>query len=337
MLQVCRGLDYGAVQRLVLDIAGALQCPDHQVHVCLVADGVDMVRCAPQLRQLGCTVRLCHLDTPAVTHAARLRRLLAAESYDVVHAHLGPLSAPSLAAAQCCTVPLRIAHYHSTSGPKDARLRCAAYLGFMASRTHARATRVLPCSEAALRVALARPSTRAAFGTVLYSAIRHEELCKDSDRLGARGELGVDESTPIAGWTGEISGKNLGAFVRIPQTIRSIHSTALLLMVGDGPGHAALTITPSWLAAMHPERGGAHPLAPAKAVIDGACSPPVFRCPDCLPGSAYQADQGPCRPSVALRQALVVGGHSARTRAASSQPVGGSPAVRRNGGLSAQP
>jgi hypothetical protein len=73
-----------------------------------------------EIRDLGGEVHCCGLGP---SFAARFRRLLRAQAYRVVHSHVHSSSGYFLRLAYACAVPVRVAHFRSTSDGRRPTLR----------------------------------------------------------------------------------------------------------------------------------------------------------------------------------------------------------------------
>ncbi|MBE6901568.1 MAG: glycosyltransferase family 1 protein [Ruminococcaceae bacterium] len=172
-----------------------------------------------------------------------LQRLLTENGYDIVHCHLGTLSAPALRAAKKAGVRVRILHNHTTSGGSRELVRNLAKQLLKPSAKRY-ATHRLACSELAARwmygavpvFRLGEELPPIKHALVVPNAIDTERYSFDKNkRSEIRGELGISSKTLVFGHIGRFCPqKNQSFLIDIFKSIVEKHKNSVLVLVGTG-------------------------------------------------------------------------------------------------------
>lgn len=160
-----------------------------------------------------------------------MRRFFTEHRYPVVHSHIDSMSAFPLAMARQCGVPVRIAHSHSESIDRDAKLpiKVAAQRKLPNVATHYWA-----CSESAGAFLFGEQNLdiiRVVRNAVDLGAYRFDADARES----VRRELGISESQLVIGHVGRFSKvKNHAHLVCLLAELRARGVDAVLVLCGDG-------------------------------------------------------------------------------------------------------
>lgn len=183
----------------------------------------------------GGVFRLCPMSVSNLLKYPRLLRTFFREypGYQIVHSHIDAMSAIPLAAAKRAGIPVRIAHSHNTSFPKDGkypvRLLAKALLPMQA-------THYFSCSHATACFLFPPSAVQKREYTVLPNAIELSQFAFcDRTRSAIREELGINDSTLAVGHVGRFCRqKNHAKLVRVFATLHRQHPQSILLLVGQG-------------------------------------------------------------------------------------------------------
>ena len=160
-----------------------------------------------------------------------MRRFFAEHRYPVVHSHIDAMSAFPLAMAKECGIPARIAHSHSESIDRDAKLpiKVAARRKLLEVANHYWA-----CSESAGAFLFGEENlskVRVVRNAVDLEAYRFDAGARES----VRRELGISNSQLAIGHVGRFSKvKNHAHLVTLLAELRSRGVDAVVVLCGDG-------------------------------------------------------------------------------------------------------
>lgn len=160
-----------------------------------------------------------------------MRRFFAEHRYPVIHSHIDSMSAFPLAMAKECGVPVRIAHSHSESIDRDAKLP----IKIVARRKlPGVATHYWACSESAGEFLFGEENL--AKVRVVRNAVDLESYRFDADaRESVRRELGIADRQLVIGHVGRLSKvKNHPHLVHLLAELRARGVDAVLVLCGDG-------------------------------------------------------------------------------------------------------
>jgi glycosyltransferase involved in cell wall biosynthesis len=229
VLLVVDSLDTGGAERHVADLAASLASRGDAVTVaCSVAGPL-----APALERLGVEVRplLGGLVKRRVSlrYARALRRLIRAEPFDIVHAHIYASAAAAALATVGTGVPLVVTE-HSEGCWKRRRHDPASRL------TYRRATRVIAVSAAVRDVVVTRYGVRPEKVVYVPNAVAPApSLARPRPKRTTRGDrLLVGRVTRL------LPEKAVDVFLEAAARVAPVQAGARFLVVGDGPARPEL-------------------------------------------------------------------------------------------------
>jgi glycosyltransferase involved in cell wall biosynthesis len=180
---------------------------------------------AAEIRESG--IRVHDLPGDGRSPVSELRRLIRRGRFDLVHTHRYAAAVPARLSARLAGVPVVSTEHGDGLQPGHRFYRAGERLGRMTiAVSPAIAGHLLECDVPADRIALIAPGLDPA-----------EFTFNPRLRAAARTRLGIAPGTAVIGGVGRmVPGK------RFDRLIRTIGETpgAVLLLVGDGPAHAAL-------------------------------------------------------------------------------------------------
>ena len=183
-----------------------------------------------EIKALGGNVFYVPKAIRPISHVLKLKKLLKAGDYDIVHAHLTTLSVVSLFAAKLAKVKIRVCHSHSTTRRGEPTKIIKDMLRPF-SKTFA--TNTAGCSEYSIRWLYGKEAAKSSF--LLHNAI-------DLDRFSPNAEL-REKTRRTLGIDGDFVFGTVGRFVYQKNYLFLIDAFALycegnengkLVLVGDG-------------------------------------------------------------------------------------------------------
>lgn len=165
-----------------------------------------------------------------VEYQKELQRLFKQEGWRIVHSHVNALSVFPLRAAKRASIPVRIAHSHSTSGKGEYSKNAMKWVlrHFANIYPTARAA----CSERAGRWLFGEKYDF----TLFYNAIDLERFKYDAGkRKRTRDELGIENDTFVIGHMGRfMAQKNHSFLITAFAKFLKFEPNSLLLLAGNG-------------------------------------------------------------------------------------------------------
>lgn len=165
----------------------------------------------------------------------KLKEILIQGHYKIVHSHINALSLFSLWAAKSAHVPVRIAHSHSTSNPKEVKKNLIKNCLRPFSKVFA--TDYFCCSELAGRWLFGSHAYCQGKVYLLSNAIDLKKFFYQEDiRKKMREELNISKDTLVIGHIGRfVEQKNHDFLIDVFQKIHEKNPNSILLLVGQGP------------------------------------------------------------------------------------------------------
>ncbi|MCD8308736.1 MAG: glycosyltransferase [Clostridia bacterium] len=200
----------------------------------------DFVTYAPtafdgQVKQCDGQAKIYHIPnlTKSVLRGmGDIENICCAVKYDIVHSHMGILSAVVLPEAAAAGVPVRICHAHSTFNRHSDRYLIKKLMRPFAASY---ATHLMACGRAAAESTFKR---RAGEAMLLNNAIEaHKFYCTESEHAAAKNQCGTDKTIIL--FTGRFAyQKNLSFLLKA--FAAAGRKDALLVLLGGGPLQAEL-------------------------------------------------------------------------------------------------
>lgn len=226
--QVVGKMNGGGVEAVVMNYYRHIDRSRVQFDFLVDADSTLVPR--DEIESLGGRVFEISPYQHVLEYQRELRRLFKQEGWKIVHSHINALSVFPLCAAKKASVPVRIAHSHSTSGKGEyAKNALKTMLKTQANRypTH--------------RFACGRYAGEWLFGKgtdfdVIYNAIDLNRFSFDAEaRAQARADLGLVGDQFAIGHVGRFTAQKNHAFlIDVFEQVVKRRDDAVLLLVGSG-------------------------------------------------------------------------------------------------------
>lgn len=158
----------------------------------------------------------------------------------IVHSHMNAISFFTLGAAKYAGVPIRIAHSHSTSNPKE--LKKTAVKNILRPFSRIYPTNLAACSNYAARWLFGDKAVNEKQVHIIKNAIDLQVFRYDSDvRRFLREIIGARESTLVVGQVGRLCfQKNQQLTLRAFSELLSMEPNSLLVFIGTGDNEKQL-------------------------------------------------------------------------------------------------
>ena len=188
-----------------------------------------------EIKELGGKVILIPPYQKVFKYHKELKRVLKEGNYKIVHSHINTLSVFSLCAAKAAGVPVRIAHSHSTTNPKEKKKNLLKQVLRPFSKLFA--TDYMCCSELAGRWLFGNKEYDKGNVYLLNNAIDLDKFKYDEKiRKAKRKELGIEGNTLVIGHIGRfVEQKNHRFLIDIFNEIHKKNKDSILLLAGQGP------------------------------------------------------------------------------------------------------
>lgn len=229
VLWLAKGLGRGGAERLLVNSAAHIDPARFTVDVAYLLPHKDAF--VPELRERGLRVHCLHQSGPTdLRWASRLRQLMAAQRYDVVHTHM---PVPAVAARLLAGSSPRLVHSEHNVW---SRYRRPTYLAN--ALTYRRNDAVIAVSQAVRDSIPSRYLPRAPATTeVLRHGIEPDAARNGkAARAEARQSLGLPADTFVIGTVGNFTPKkDQRTLITAVAGLRRTHPKAVLVLVGTGP------------------------------------------------------------------------------------------------------
>lgn len=194
-----------------------------------------------EIEELGGKVIICPPYQKVFAYQKFLIKLFKEKKYDIVHSNINALSVFPLRAAKKAGVPIRIAHSHSTSNPKEWKKTLIKNMLRPFSKKYANV--YFACSELAGRWLFGNKTFDEGKVTIINNAIDVEKFVYNEDiRKKVRNELKekckseINDDTLIVGHIGRfVKQKNHEFLIDIFNEIHKRKENSVLMLVGQGP------------------------------------------------------------------------------------------------------
>jgi len=185
------------------------------------------------VKSLGCKI----YEIPPYSHPfkyiATIRKICKKGRYKIVHSHMNAMSVFPLYAAKKASVPVRIAHSHSTSGKGEYKKDLVKNILRPFSKLFP--THLFACSEHAGRWLFGNKTFDVGKVTIIRNAIDVEKFrFNPKTRAMVRKDLGLEDKFVIGHVGRFMTQKNHTFLLEIFAEILKIRKDSHLIMVGDG-------------------------------------------------------------------------------------------------------
>lgn len=193
--------------------------------------------CIPyeEIEKLGGRVYLVPPYQKVFKYHFALKKLLKENNYHIVHSHINTLSVFSLFAAKMAGIPVRIAHSHSATNPKEFKRNLFKQILRPFSKIFA--TDYMCCSEMAGRWQFGNKTYDKHKVYLLNNAVDLNHFCFDSDiRKSIRKSLDIKDDMVVLGHAGRfVTVKNHRFIVELFNKYHKLNPNSKLLLIGQGP------------------------------------------------------------------------------------------------------
>ena len=231
VLHCVAGLDHGGYESLIMNLYRNIDREKVQFDFVSSFPGVY----EPEIEALGGRIHRIPFITqkgPFVYTAALDRVLRAEPRYPIVHSHMDKFSGLVMKRAAKAGIPVRIAHSHNTKNEGGLAFQLVKdHYGRMVLPW---ATDLFACSKAAADWMFGE---KAAGARILFNGVQPEDFAPSAAaRAAVRAELGLTESTFVAGHVGRFTEQKNHAFLlEIFAALHARRPDSALLLAGDGP------------------------------------------------------------------------------------------------------
>ena len=194
-----------------------------------------------EIEKLGGKVIICPPYQKVFAYQKFLIKLFKEKKYDIVHSNINALSVFPLRVAKKAGVPIRIAHSHSTSNPKEWKKTLIKNMLRPFSKKYANV--YFACSELAGRWLFGNKTFDEGKVTIINNAIDVEKFVYNEDiRKKVRNELKekckseINDDTLVVGHIGRfVKQKNHEFLIDIFNEIHKRKENSVLILAGQGP------------------------------------------------------------------------------------------------------
>lgn len=188
-----------------------------------------------EIEKLGGKVILCPPYQKLPKYLKLLKNLFREKKYRIVHSNINTLSVFPLYAAKKAGVPVRIAHSHSTSNPREWKKNIMKNTLRPFSKRYA--TDYFACSELAGRYLFGDKTYDNGDVKIIRNAIDVEKFKFDPEaRKKLRKEIGIKNTDFVIGHIGRFcEAKNHSFLIDIFAEVKKEKPNAKLVLTGQGP------------------------------------------------------------------------------------------------------
>ncbi|MBZ5639459.1 MAG: glycosyltransferase [Acidobacteriia bacterium] len=230
MLQVFGQMNRGGAELRTLEIMRRTNRSEFQLKFCVLsglAGDLD-----DEIRALGGSVHRCRLGP---LFPLRFRHLIAREGVDVVQSHVHYFSGYVLALAKRAGVPVRIAHFRSTTDGQPDTLRRRIQRKWMRRLIERDATHVLANGKAVMEAAWGPDWGSDGRREIVFNGLDPAPYAATPDKDGLRRELRIPDNARVVIHVGRLDRpKNHTRLVRIFLELSRLEGNTWLLLVGRG-------------------------------------------------------------------------------------------------------
>lgn len=247
ILHLITWLNYGGLENWLLNMLQAVPRDACAMDVC--CKGPVLGQRADLARRLGVEVLHCPLGPTLVGFVRRLRQILVAGHYDVLHVHLDAHNGLPVYVARSLRLPV-VATFHATEFPPMTgwlklpiiRALRGIYTGVSLRYTLRHANLITGVSQGVLDALYgAQGWAVPADARVLHLGAPAPAPIAPAERVQLREQLGIPHTAPVIVHVGSlVTCKNHFVLIEAFERIANVVSESRLLVIGDGPLRAAL-------------------------------------------------------------------------------------------------
>jgi len=224
----------GGIETWLMHVLRNIDRSQFQMDFCLFGSEPGLY--ATEIEGFGSTIWRCQMSGNLWSFRRRFHQILREGEYDVVHSHVHFFSGNVLRWAKAQSVPVRIAHSHTTRDGRSDVLMRRFYRGLMQSWIERYATHGLAASRSSASALFGENWERDDRNCVLHYAVDLHPFQEPVDREKVRKQLGLPPGVPVMGHVGRFSReKNHIFLLEIAVEILKRRPEIHFLLVGDGP------------------------------------------------------------------------------------------------------
>ena len=231
ILHVVVNMNRGGAETLIMNLYRNLDRSKVQFDFLTCKEGVfdeeivalgGMVHRIPYITDIGHTGYMRALNTFFASH----------QEYRIVHSHMDKMSGFVLRSAKKASIPIRIAHSHSTSS--EGGIAAKVYKWYAGKSILPCATHLLACSNAAARWLFEKKADTV---KILKNGIACDRFAFSTKiRQEVREELQLHQDTFVVGHVGRFAHpKNHSFLIDVFAQLIQFKPNSILLLAGDGP------------------------------------------------------------------------------------------------------
>jgi glycosyltransferase involved in cell wall biosynthesis len=234
ILHVLGTMNPGGVETWLMHVLRNIDRSQFQMDFCVFGSEPGLY--ATEVERLGGTVWRCRMSGNLWSFSRRFQHILRQGKYDIVHSHVHFFSGNVLRWAKAQSIPIRIAHSHSThDGRSDVPMR-RYYRTLMKSWVDRYATHGLAASRSSAAALFGENWERDDRFCILHCAVDLHPFQEPVDRETVRRGLGLPKDVPTVGHVGRFSReKNHLFLLEIVVEVLKRRPEIHFLLVGDGP------------------------------------------------------------------------------------------------------
>ena len=230
--QVLNRMDSGGVEAVVMNYYRHIDRKQVQFDFYFAKDSVFPQR--EELEKMGAGIYPIPSYTKVFSYHRVLHHAFKRGNYQIVHAHLSPMSVFPLFAAWRAGIPVRICHNHSTAHWGEGKKTLLKYLLRPFAKVFA--TDYFACGEKAGRWMYGNRCFERGRVHVMPNAIDTKKFAYDEEaKRCLRAELGIPQDAFVLGHVGRFTyAKNHGFLLKVMECLKTQGQDIWLLLVGKG-------------------------------------------------------------------------------------------------------
>lgn len=231
--QIMGKMNGGGVEAVIMNYYRHIDRTKVQFDFIVDEDSTNIPR--EEIEKLGGNIILCPPYQKIRKYMKFLEKLFRDKKYRIVHSNINTLSVFPLKAAKNAGVPVRIAHSHNTSNPREIKRNLVKNVLRKFSKKYA--TDYFACSEAAGRYQFGDKVFDEGKVKIIPNAIDIEKFKYDPvARKKLRKEIGIKDDDFVIGHVGAFrKQKNHKFLINVFAEVKKERKNAKLVLVGQGP------------------------------------------------------------------------------------------------------
>src|SRR5215469_5830713 len=203
ILHALGAMNPGGIETWLMHVLRNIDRSQFQMDFCLFGSEPGLY--ATEIEGFGSTIWRCQMSGNLWSFRRRFHQILREGEYDVVHSHVHFFSGNVLRWAKAQSVPVRIAHSHTTRDGRSDVLMRRFYRGLMQSWIERYATHGLAASRSSASALFGENWERDDRNCVLHYAVDLHPFQEPVDREKVRKQLGLPPGVPVMGHVGRFS------------------------------------------------------------------------------------------------------------------------------------